>query len=136
MDAFTPDQTRSLPPIPSLLNLLCTLSNSPPSPLFYPSPSLPPFLSQTWIGPVLLCINPFEAPGPAMHTVLKQLAERVLQDISGDKQPRVILFRYDTVCINVLRDKHKEGEGLNEQLRGFLVRGMFWEAVSGPGQGR
>lgn len=71
-----------------------------------------------------------------MHTVLKQLAERVLQDISGDKQPRVILFRYDTVCINISRDEHKEGEGLNKQLRGFLVRGMLWEAVSGPGQGR
>jgi myosin heavy subunit len=45
-----------------------------------------------WIGPVLLCINPFEAPGPAMHSVLKQLCERILQDMASDLQPRAVIF--------------------------------------------
>lgn len=46
----------------------------------------------TWIGPVLLCINPYEAPGPAMHSVLKQLCERILQDMASDRRPRALIF--------------------------------------------
>lgn len=48
---------------------------------------------QTWIGPVLLCINPFEAPGPAMHSVLKTLCERILQDMTSHTQPKALIFK-------------------------------------------
>ena len=57
-----------------------------------PSQSLN-ILFQTWIGPVLLCINPFEAPGPAVHTVLKRLCESVLQDMASDGQSRALIFK-------------------------------------------
>jgi dachs protein len=46
----------------------------------------------TWIGPVLLCINPFEAPGPAVHAVLKHLCEQVLQEMANDQLPRALIF--------------------------------------------
>ena len=48
---------------------------------------------QTWIGPVLLCINPFEAPGPAVHAVLKRLCEQVLQEMANDQLPHALIFK-------------------------------------------
>ena len=48
---------------------------------------------QTWIGPVLLCINPFEAPGPAVHAVLKHLCEQVLQEMANDQLPHALIFK-------------------------------------------
>ncbi|CAI8039483.1 Unconventional myosin-Ia [Geodia barretti] len=47
----------------------------------------------TWIGPVLLCINPFEAPGPAVHAVLKHLCEQVLQEMANDQLPHALIFK-------------------------------------------
>ena len=48
---------------------------------------------QTWVGPMLLCINPFEAPGPAVHAVLKQLCEQILREMASDQQPRALIFK-------------------------------------------
>ena len=56
--------------------------------------------TQTWIGPVLLCINPFEAPGPAVHAVLKHLCEQILQEMANDQLPRALIFKWVMLTTN------------------------------------
>ena len=56
-------------------------------------PITPTYPGQTWVGPVLLFINPYEPPGPAMHTGLRQLAQTLLTELSESKQPRALIFK-------------------------------------------
>lgn len=53
-----------------------------------------PSLPQTWIGPMLLCVNPFEPPSPAMHVVLRKQAQTLLLELSESQQSRALIFKY------------------------------------------
>ncbi len=43
---------------------------------------------------MLLCVNPYEPPSPAMHMVLRRLAQTLLAELAETKQPRALIFEY------------------------------------------
>ena len=59
-----------------------------------------------------------------MHTALRQLTERVLEDMSNSRQPRAILFKYEPRCelsINAAKTGYRgkvegRGEGGGETI--------------------
>ncbi|XP_064406654.1 unconventional myosin-IXb-like [Halichondria panicea] len=69
----------------------------------------------TWVGPVLLAVNSFEAPSPTTHAVLKRLVENVLSELSS--KPRALLFNglsgagktftADQVLLKMFQTAHK-----------------------------
>ncbi len=71
--------------------------------------------TQTWVGPVLLAVNSFEAPSPTTHAVLKRLVENVLSELSS--KPRALLFNglsgagktftADQVLLKMFQTAHK-----------------------------
>lgn len=50
-------------------------------------------LFQTWIGPILLCVNAFENPSSSMMATLQSVGEKVLEELSQSRRSRSIIFR-------------------------------------------
>ena len=44
------------------------------------------------MGPVLLCVNSFEPPGPQTHAVLHRLTSVVLSEVAQSKESRALVF--------------------------------------------
>ena len=47
---------------------------------------------QSWVGNILLFVNPHEPAGPATHVVLSRFTELLLADLSTSTEPKVLVF--------------------------------------------
>lgn len=47
---------------------------------------------QSWVGNILLFVNPYEQAGPSTHVVLSRLAELLLADMPSFRESRVLVF--------------------------------------------
>ena len=57
------------------------------------------FIVQTWMGPVLLCVNSFEAPSAVTLSVLRQLVQQLLSGLAeGSDRHRSLALVFSGVC--------------------------------------
>ena len=57
------------------------------------------FIFQTWMGPVLLCVNPFEAPSAVTLSILRQLVQQLLSGLAeGSERHRSVALVFSGVC--------------------------------------
>ena len=57
------------------------------------------FICQTWVGPILLCVNPFEPPSAVTLSVLRDLVERLLSGLAeGSGQQRSVALVFSGMC--------------------------------------